>query len=234
MALDTLILSKEEEAVFLGNLLGDGHIQKRGNSYRTKIQHSIHQKEYVLWKYEKLKRLCDKNHLPKAVTTKNSTQENFLFYLNSGLYLEKYHSLFYKPYFWKAGAPDIVQNTPSSPQNKIRYQKVITQALIEALPRDPLLLAVWFLDDGSCRQDVFSGRIATQSFTLEEQHLLQDYLKQGFGINTQLVLHNRIKRQYYISIPSSKNQFANFVDLIKPVVEKIPDLKYKIKNPRND
>lgn len=227
-------LSKEEEAVFLGNLLGDGHIQKRGNSYRTKIQHTIQQKNYVLWKYEKLKRLCDKNHLPKLATQKNSDSSNFFFYLNSGLYLEKYHSLFYKPYLWEPLKTNLLKESLGLPKKKIKYRKQITQALIDALPRDPLLLAVWFLDDGSCRKDVFSGRLATQGFTKEEQHLLQDYLKQGFGIDTQLVIHSRIKKQYYITIPASRNQFANFVDLIKPIVDEIPDLKYKIKNPRND
>lgn len=225
MTLETFIMTTEEEAIFLGNLLGDGHLQKRGLSYRTKIQHSIHQKDYVLWKYEKLKRLCGKNHEPKLVTSKHHHQ-SFEFYLNSGSYLEKYHKLFYEPYFWKSSL--------CVEEKKVRYRKVVNKTLIEFLPHNPLLLAVWFLDDGSCRKDVFSGRLATQGFSKEEQFLLQQYLKEGFGINTQLVLHNRIKNQYYISIPASKKQFSNFVDLIKPIVDEISSLKYKIENPRND
>lgn len=250
MTFDTFLLSEDEEAIFLGNLLGDGHIQKRGNSYRTKIQHSKSQEDYVLWKYEKLKRLCEGNRPPKSVATKQG-QSNVLFYLRSGYYLEKYHNLFYDSYIWtppqkKGGSPKFsglrsFEGKPflseklievSSP--KVRYRKVIRQTLIEYLPRNPLVLAVWFLDDGSCRKDVFGGRIATQGFSKEEQHFLQSYLKEGFGIQTQLVLHSRLKDQYYISIPSKNGHFSRFVDLIKPIVAEIPSLNYKISNPRND
>jgi hypothetical protein len=51
------------------------------------------------------------------------------------------------------------------------------------------LLAVWFLDDGSCRTDCFSGRFATQGFSKKsEQHLLKCYLEEVFKIRSQIVL----------------------------------------------
>nr|YP_009367550.1 putative LAGLIDADG homing endonuclease [Pseudoneochloris marina]ARK14538.1 putative LAGLIDADG homing endonuclease [Pseudoneochloris marina] len=225
-----LLLTQFEEAVFLGHLLGDGHIQKRGQSFRSKISHSIKQKEYVEWKYEKLKRLCDQNHPPKLVINKKANEQNYFFYLQSGKYLKKYHDLFYQPYLWTSSVEDKTANVVQ----KIKYRKTITPALIEALPSDPLLLAVWFLDDGSSRKDVFSGKLATQGFSKEEQFLLQMYLLKNFGIKTQLVLNSRQKKQYYLSIPSKGSHFSNFVKLISPFVNQIESMKYKISNPRND
>lgn len=233
--LENTSLTDEELSVFLGNLLGDGHIQKRQNSYRSKISHGFQQKDYVFWKYEKLKRLCENNHPPKVVYSKTQNPQ-VLFYLQSGKYLEKYHQLFYQPYLWKASTLSAESSNFSGSrkrifQEKIKYRKTITPTLIENLPKTSLLLAVWFLDDGSCRQDVFSGRIASQGFSKEEQHLLQDFLKSNFGIPTQMVIHSRLKKQYYISIPSKS--FPNLVNLIKPWVEEVPSLHYKI-NPRSE
>lgn len=250
-------LTTDEAAIFLGNLLGDGHIQKRGLSFRTKIAHGLNQKDYLFWKYDQLKGLCTRNQSPKLVVkttraTKNGLilqreDQSYEFYLNSGNYLEKFHTLFYKPYIWKPGLSSqkpLCWATPNQSieelkkGEKMKYKKVITEDLInylvKSLGENPLLLAVWFLDDGSCRKDVFSGRLATQGFSKTELLLLQDYLLQTFDIRVQIVLHSRLKQQYYLSIPAKNNQFEKFVARIRPFVEQIPSLSYKIKDPRND
>jgi hypothetical protein len=240
-------LTHQEEAVFLGNLLGDGHIQKRGNSFRTKISHPISQKEYVFWKYDQLKRLCDQTMSPKRVVANRTLksagmqEQSYLFYLNSGMYLKKYHDLFYKPYIWRPNSTkpgttwlDIDSDYELKKGEKIRYKKVITESLIEYFNESPYLLAVWFLDDGSRRTDCFSGRFATQGFSKSEQHLLKRYLEQVFNIRSQIVLHNRLKDQYYLSIPSKNGHFARLTQIIEPIVNQIPSMSYKIKDPRND
>ena len=221
-----LNFNKKEEAVFLGHLLGDGHIQKRGlHSYRTKIEHCYDQLSYVKWKYDQLKRFTYKQ--PKKVRSKHGF-ESSLFYLKSGTYLKKYHDLFYEPYIW------VSKTEPKINKTKIRYCKKISEQLIHALPNDPLLLAVWFMDDGNRRSDCFSGRFATQGFSKEEHHLLQEYLYSNFSIKTSIVLHNAIKKSYSLVIPSKKNNFLHFIDLIQPIVEQVPCMAHKIKSPRND
>jgi len=220
------MLTKQEKAVIYGALLGDAHIQKRGNSYRAKIAHSIDQKDYVLWKYKKLKRLGSSRQPEIKNNGKNS--KLCFFYLKSGIYLKFYHDLFYKSYTWKT---TVEQNL--STQTKIRYKKTINKNLIKSLPADPMILAVWFLDDGSRRKDAFSGRLATQCYSKEEHFLLQHFLFSAFNIQTQIVVHHRLKNQYYLTIPAKNNNFANFVKLIKPFVDEIPCMNYKV-NPRND
>jgi hypothetical protein len=231
-------LSSDEEAIFLGNLLGDGHIRKRNTSYQTKIQHCLKQEDYVWWKYEKLKSCCFDNTRPTKIITKQKTI-HFTFCLKSGLYLKKYHDLFYQPYVWEPLSQkgwddsclcfDLKDKETTKP--KIRYKKTITNALIDFLPKNPLILAVWFMDDGHCRTNAFSGKLGTYAFSKDEQMLLQHYIFTTFHIKTTLVLASRLKNQYYLSIPAKNKNFEKFVELIKSTVNEIPSMKYKIKRP---
>src|SRR3989339_1494762 len=61
-----LKLTKEQRAIIVGTLLGDGHLESSNKSrtYRLKIEHSIKQKEYVGWLYQRMKPWI--NGLPKA------------------------------------------------------------------------------------------------------------------------------------------------------------------------
>lgn len=215
-----ICLTRIEESILLGCLLGDGHIEKRGNSYRFKVRHCEKQSEYVKWKYQQLKRLCNKE--PKLI--KNGKDGSYLasyFNSKSGLYLKFYHNLFYD------AVPDLNSK-------KTRYQKVISPQLIRFLPKSGLLLAVWFMDDGHCRTDCIGGRLATDCFSKTEVCRLQIYLLQTYHIKTNLVcFKNQNKKakqkiQYYLSISSRNNNFNFFIKLIKPTVSQIPCMTYKI------
>ena len=95
---------------------------------------------------------------------------------------------------------------------------------------NPFLLVTWFLDDGSVREDYYAGRIATQSFTKEENELLCNYLNK-WGITAKVVVHNFSKNQYGISLPA--HTFRDFTKIIEPVVKnEIPDMIYKLNESR--
>lgn len=227
-------LSSQEEAILLGTLLGDGHIRKRKTSYQTKIQHCLKQEDYVWWKYEKLKSCCFDHTRPTQILTKQNGI-HFTFYLKSGFYLKKYHDLFYQPYVWQSLSQEELANSCLATKDekkkkpKIRYKKTITKALIDFLPKNPLILAVWFMDDGHCRTNAFSGKLGTYAFSKDEQMLLQHYIFSTFDIKTNIVLASRLKNQYYLSIPAKKKNFEKFVALIKSTVSEIPSMEYKIK-----
>jgi len=200
-------LSDLERAVLMGSLLGDGTLQKRGvSSFRFRVQQSIQQKSYVEWKYTKLKRLCQTTQPPKEVISK----KGFIrveFYTSSGLYLKDFFELFYKK------RPDGT------------FVKTITPELIENLPLDPRVLAVWFLDDGSVPNDCYSGKIATHSFSLEGHHLLENYLEK-WDLKCSIVKHSGQSGQYYFSIPAKS--FSKLVQIIEPTVREIPAMVYKL------
>lgn len=208
--IDYTPLSATEKAVLYGSLLGDGSLIKRGNSYRYNIEQGEEQKTYVEWKYAKLGRLCQTTQPPKKVTSKKGFV-SYLFHTSSGLYLKELYDLFYK------------KKTPYL--NGSLYVKTITQQLIDELPMNPIVLAVLFMDDGSVRNDCYAGKIATQCFLLEEQHLLSTYLKK-WGIDCNIVKHTKETGQFYISIPAKS--FGRFVEIIEPTVLEIPVMSYKL------
>lgn len=202
-------LTDEELAIIYGILLGDGHIQKRGGSYRLKIEHSIDQLDYVLWKHNKLNRLCSTTQPPKIInrTVEGKPHQSVEFYTSSGKWLKRFHDLFYKK------------------DSTDKYKKVVTEELINKLPINAILLAVFFMDDGSVRNDCYSGKLATQGFSKEGNNLLKEYF-QKYNIGCEVVLHNKIKQQYYLSIPVGS--FGKLMSLIESTVRQVKGMEYKL------
>jgi hypothetical protein len=54
-----MYLSGEEKSVIIGSLLGDGYLERNGKYFRLQITHSIKQKDYLMWKMDKLKSLTN-------------------------------------------------------------------------------------------------------------------------------------------------------------------------------
>lgn len=202
-------LTEEEIHIIKGTLLGDSHVNKRGNSYRIKISHKREHEDLVDWKYYKLKRLCSTTKPPSFYKRKKGF-ESKEFYTSSSMLFKPIHSLFYK---WDGE----------------KFVKRITPELIDQL--SPLLLAVWYMDDGSARKEAYCGKIATQSFTKEENELLQEYLNR-MGISTNVVFHSKEKNLYNLHIPAKS--FPIFVNKIEPYVKEVPALIYKLNESRRE
>nr|AAA67801.1 site-specific DNA endonuclease I-CpaII [Lobochlamys segnis]ALO21061.1 putative LAGLIDADG homing endonuclease [Lobochlamys segnis] len=217
-----LPLTDDEKALIAGTLLGDAHIQKRGDSYRLKIAHGLDHEELVVWKYNRLIRLCQTTQPPRVETYSTKLKSGVLpqgvvFYTSSGKYLKETYDLFYK-------------QTADG-----RRVKTITQELIDSLPKHPLVLAAFFMDDGSVRSDCYSGKIATPGFAgKEESQLLCNYLH-SWDVQANVVAHKKANNQYYIGLPAKT--FGRFINIIEPYVREVPALCYKLnesRKPRND
>lgn len=194
-------LTDIELQVLFGTLMADSHLQKRGNSYRIKVDHSLGVAPYVDWKYEKLLRLCGTTQPPKIVF--NGVYLEYEFYLASSSIYAELHSLFYQPVVDSNG------NTT--------YVKTITKELLDSLPKGPYLMASWYMDDGSKRGDCFAGRLATQSYSPEQHLLLKDYFQDIYGWKVNTPWHIKQKNQKYIGIPAKT--FHQFYDYVQPVIE---------------
>jgi len=112
-------LSNQAEQVLIGSMLGDGSMQKRGNSINYIEKHGINQKEYLIWK----KKYFDRFFKTKLSYTKDNKAIYFI--TNSSLLLKQYHQLFY-------------------PNGK--GHKIVTEEILNKLK--PLGIAIWFMDDG--------------------------------------------------------------------------------------
>lgn len=206
------VMTDDDRALIMGTLLGDAHIQKRKNSFRLKIEHGIDQKSYVFWKHKKLAKFCETTQAPKIVTSRRTV----VFYTTSGKWLEEIYDLFYKE------------------DSNGRFVKKITPELVEKLPMNPILLSVFFMDDGSVRNDCYAGKLGTQGFSKDENHLLCSYLKK-WDVECKVVAHQKSKNQYYITIPAKS--FVNLVKHIELIVRENPEMIYKLNDqykPRND
>lgn len=175
------MINSYENAVIVGSLLGYLHIQKNSGltgRCRLRFCHSIKQKEYVDWKYAVFqKNFCKTTKLPYQ-----TNRDEYLFYTSYSECFVNYHSMQY-------------QNL-----------KKIVPRNIEQLLTDPVALAIWYLDDGT-KRNYNACRFATQSFSLQENLLLQSTLEKIFKLIVKLEQWWNKKTQkdlYGLYIPSEK------------------------------
>jgi hypothetical protein len=184
-------LNQFQKSVIIGTVLGDGYLRivpGRQNAF-LEINHSLSQREYVLWKYNVLDGI--RAGAPK-VRKGNGTRTAIRFYTRQSVELTKIKSLFYN---------DRVKIIPSD------------------LKLNPVILAVWFMDDGSrCREsDVY---LNTQQFDTASQLILIQALKK-LGLESTL---NKDKQ--YFRIRFLKKSIPKLFALIEKTI--IPSMQYKI------
>ncbi len=160
---DVTPLSFFQKQLIFGSLLGDGSIVKgkEDKNCRFSEAHSIKQKEYLLFKYEKLKPYSGKfiEYLGKyGAECKFSAKAHPIF--NS----------FRKMFYDETG------------------RKVIKFSTLKQIT-SPLALAIWFGDDGS--NDTWDCRLATASYSIEEIKRLIKWLTVTFGIKSFLHKHGK-------------------------------------------
>jgi len=194
-------LSRREQGIIVGLILGDGGIERVSNSSaRITIKHGVQQKEYASFLYEELRRFVRTPPEKIAEFDKRFGTRAFRYRfrtISSPCFLN-YYLLFYDD----NGKKKLPCNIPS---------------LV-----DDIALSIWFMDDGSYKNDSRGLLINSNCFSIEEQRELQRVLKDNFGISTKLHTLGRWKRIY---IPA--NQSPKFAKIISPQI--IPSLKYKLR-----
>src|SRR3989344_835092 len=128
-------LTQLQRSIIIGTILGDGYVRivKGKKNALLEINHSFSQKEYVDWKYTMLQSLCKSG--PKARKS-NGTRVAYRFNTRQHPELTTLFKSFYG------------EGKKSIPQNIIL---------------DPIMLAVWFMDDGS-RCNEHNVYLNTQQF----------------------------------------------------------------------
>lgn len=184
-------LTQLQRSIIVGSLLGDGYLRIITGKKNAlfEVNHCLAQKAYVDWKYEILKTLCKST--PKT-RPGNGSRMAYRFTTRQHQELTDLFRLFYP-----------------------KGRKVIPLSL----EINPIMLAVWYMDDGSkCREsDVYFN---TQQFDARDQSKLLEILR-GLNINGSL---NRDKQYWRIRI--KKSSLSKLFSLIHPHV--IPSMKYKL------
>lgn len=159
--LKLLTLNDEQKAVVVGSILGDGSLSENWSktNFRLDISHSIKQRDYLIWKCDKL--------APFVLTQPRVTKhgESIKVKTISLPELTFYRNIFY------------------SKRRKI-VPKNIALYLI-----NPMSIAVWFMDDGNIVKrngKTIGFHLNTQSFSKSENNLLRLTLFKIYGIEVTL------------------------------------------------
>lgn len=120
-------LTKRQQAIIIGTLLGDGYLQKTGlKNARLRLEHGEKQREYLRWKGEQFPKLFSSRptYIERLHPKTKKTYAYWRWQSHSTPELGKWHRLFY---------PDGRKHIPSNLVN---------------LLKEALALSVWYMDDG--------------------------------------------------------------------------------------
>lgn len=194
-----MLITQRQDAIIIGTLIGDGCLERNRKKVRLRLEHGKNQKSYLLWKFRELKNIMT----------------------GSVMKVRAYHKInerFYNSYRAYTFCDEAMQYYQSA--FYLNNKKIIPNNICELL-KNPLSLAVWFMDDGYKRNDCNAFRLNTDSFKLEEQKLLQKVFSKNFSIETKI--HKKGK---YWNIYVPERESKKFATIIKPYI--IPTLTYKI------
>ena len=200
------MLSKEEKDILIGSLLGDGCLRVMGKTKfpAFSVSHSEKQKDYVFWKYEKLKRWVrtppwreertyHRDRSRKTISWRFQTLTNEVF--------SELHNTFY-------------------PNGK----KIIPENIYSLLKDSPLVLAVWLMDDGNKNHKAVF--LNTQSFSFEEQQRLSVVLHDIYGFHVTVNSHSKSNGVQLYRIRIDTDSTKRLRTIVKSLI--LPQFYYKI------
>ena len=195
-----MILTSRQQAIIIGNLLGDGGIYFANGSKNAHyyIEQSLRYYNYISWLFNELKDLCPSE--PKQ--RKDNGQ--WYFYTSPFEDLTALQNIFYN-----------------------NRRKIVPQNIKELLV-SPLSLAVWFMDDGTLDyrlKDHCAFHLCTNCFSKEETKLLVDVLSKNFGIVAS-VHYTLCRGKRHARIYIGAKGRDRFIELITPYI--LDCFKYKL------
>ncbi len=195
---NNLTLSKLQEEVLVGLVLGDGCLyrQQKSHNARLLVGQSLKQADFLVWLYEIFKDFV--RTPPRSKIRQRAGKQNFEmgFKTLSHCTFTKFYDLFYAP------------------------KKIIPENINELLT--PIAFAVWFMCDGSIKSKECKGRILnTQSFIRSDIDRLIIILNKKFRLKASIRMQ-KDGLQIYISAKSAKI----LDDLLRDRI--LPSFNYKL------
>lgn len=193
--------NKQSRILLLSMTLGDGHVDKYG---QLNLLHSDKQLEYLKWKKELLYKA--------GITTCGIKKK-----VNNKKYIAYYCST--KVYTFNKVLRRIMYKSRKCLGNMKLLNKL-----------KALHIAIWYMDDGSIsspKKDDGSLRASNlflhTNVPLEENLIICEYFLKSWGIKFKPIK----KGNYYIIYTSTKGA-RQFIDIVKPYVNEIPCMRYKL------
>lgn len=160
-------LNTQQIDLIIGSLLGDGHIDKRENFPLFIVSHAENQKDYLYYKYNIMKDLCE------MIPTKYSGRQQYKI-VNSICDCQDFYRFNTRTY--NAFGP---------------FREMSKIDLIHKL--NEYSFSIWMLDDGHCDEKGY-WELCAPLATDEERHTLVDVLLNKFGVTALNQKDNRYFR----------------------------------------
>lgn len=176
-------LTRRQEAILAGSILGDAFLQKTGaRNARLRFEQGGKQKEYLLWKAQAFPRLFQgrPTHLSRVHPATGATYEYWRAQSNATPEFGEWRAVFY-------------------PEGKKRIPANVTKFFTE-----PLALAVWYMDDGyyypkDKNSFLYLGRVSR-----EEAAYAREALVQNFGLSPRVYDKKQKGFALYFGIAETK------------------------------
>jgi hypothetical protein len=159
-------LTKQQEAILVGTVLGDAYLQKTGTkNARLRFEHSGKQKEYVIWKTKAFPKFFQGK--PSELKRKHPKTNKIYSYVrhqsSSSPILGKWREIFYQD-----GKKQIPKDLPSMLTNS-------------------LSLAVWYMDDGYYYERDKVSYIYLGRVNETQAQIAQEAIKKNFNLNPRIL-----------------------------------------------
>lgn len=189
----------------IGTVLGDASLKGNPRTKKANLTflHSEKQAPYLDWKVQMMRGYAKPN---RHENINNNGYPARLAYYNSQ-----------RLFFW---VWDMFYSTG---------RKRVTWKILKKL--DPLGIAVWYMDDGSLilRKNKANGSIktreihfSTQSFTVGENKMIQQYFKSQWGVEFRLTTGKGLPRLWCNTANTHK-----FLEIVGDIVSQVPSMSYK-------
>ena len=200
-------ITKESRNLLIALLLGDGTIS---NNNVFKLSHCEKQRDYLEWKIEQLKNAGLRNNgLKEYISVKGYNIGKKVYYtqLNIIPFIKVLRRVFYKP-----------------------YKKLGNRKLLNRL--DAKGIAIWYMDDGHINYRKTNGKVhgfyikIATCIPKEELQIIIDYFKEVWDI--EFYMFHEGKKENSYSLCCGTKEGIKFINIVKPYVEQVPSMIYKI------
>lgn len=201
-------LSKEQKSLLIGLLIGDGTIS---SNFVFKLSHSIEQREYLEWKVKLLDKFQIKNNgIKEYISTCGYNIGKGVLYSQMS----------------------VIPTIKALRRTVYIPKKTITRKLLNWLT--PLEIAIWYMDDGHINVNTSKQRSSIQHTikiaTCVDESTVEVIIQYFLDIwNIKFRKFPEGKNTFSIA-SSSEEDYSKFVNLIKPFVEQVPSMLYKIRD----
>lgn len=201
-------ITKESRNLLIALLIGDGTIS---NNYVFKLAHCVDQLDYLQWKVKLLNEAGIRNNGIKSyIKTKGYNTGVPVMYSQLSIlpFIKVLRRVFYKP------------------------KKIIgNRKLLNRL--NALGVAIWYMDDGHINirktgDKIHGFYIKISTCEPKEQcQVIIDYFKEVWDVSFYMIHEGKQEDSY--SLCCGTKEGLKFIEIVKPYVEQVPSMSYKVK-----